>query len=444
MPLRYTVPLVMTLWVHKLFSIKIPAFRGTHKPGLTISLAIVLSAGAAAVHAAETLGEALVSGSFGLDVRARHEMVDQDSFERRAVANTVRTRITYESGSWHGASALIEAENIAALGDDRFNDGINRRSDFPIVRDAPNTELNQYWLRLALPGTGALKLGRQTIDLGARTFVASARFRQNQQTYDAATITVRPLPDVTAFYGFTWMIDRTAGEDAVGGDWNTATHMAHLAYDGLAPIKLVGYAMAMDFDERPRLSSITAGARLDARVSLSGTLDLIAGGELAWQTNHADNLDDFDEFLTIAEAGLGIAGLAAIVGYRRQSGNGAAALQTTLGVKHYNRGWADKFSVTPLRGLVDTYADVTIELPDLVMFDFADAARSWLDRTRIRAAYHRFSADGLGSGYGEEFDIGIRQRVGGPVEFLLEYADYRAKGLGADTRKMWVTLQFKL
>lgn len=433
----------MTLWVIKLFSIKFPSFRGTHIFGLSISLATVSLSGAA-VYAAETLGEALVSGNFGLDVRVRHEMVDQDSFERRAVANTARTRITYETGYWHGASALIEAENIVALGDDRFNDGINGRGDFPIVRDAPTTELNQYWLRLALPGNGALKLGRQTIELGARAFVASARFRQNQQTYDAATVTVRPLADVTAFYGFTWMVDRTAGEDAVGGDWNTATHMAHLAYDGLAPIKLAGYAMAMDFNERPRLSSITAGARLDARVSLSATLDLIAGGEFAWQTDHANNPDDFDEFLTIAEAGLGIAGLAALVGYRRQSGNGNAALQTTLGVKHYNRGWADNFSDTPVRGLVDTYADVTIEPAALVMFDFADPARSWLDRTRIRAAYHRFSAHGLGTGYGEEFDIGIRQRVGGPVEFLLEYADYRAKGLGADTRKMWVTLQFKL
>jgi hypothetical protein len=66
-------------------------------------------------------------------------MVDQDAFERRAAANTVRTRITYETGSWHGASALIEAENIVSLGDDRFNDGINRRTDFPIVRDAPTT-----------------------------------------------------------------------------------------------------------------------------------------------------------------------------------------------------------------------------------------------------------------------------------------------------------------
>ena len=248
---------------------------------------------------------------------------------------------------------------------------------------------------------------------------------------------MRPAPNVTAFYGFTWMVDRTAGEDAVGGDWNTATHMAHLAYDGLAPIKVAGYAMAMDFDERPRLSARTVGARLDPQFPLSDTLELIAGGELAWQTDHADNPDAFDEFLTIAEAGLGIAGLAAIVGYRRNSGNGTAALQTTLGVKHDNRGWADKFSVTPLRGLVDTYASVTIEPADLVMLDFGDQARHWLDRTRIRAAYHRFAADGLGSGYGEEFDIGIRQRLYGPVEILLEYADYRARGLGTDTRKLW-------
>jgi len=42
-------------------------------------------------------------------------------------------------------------------------------------------------------------------------------------------------------------------------------------------------------------------------------------------------------------------------------------------VKHDNRGWADKFSVTPLRGLVDTYASVTIEPADLLC---------WISATR--------------------------------------------------------------
>jgi hypothetical protein len=69
MPLRYTVPLVMTLWVNKLFSIRISSFRGTRFSGFSISLAAVILSGAA-VHAADGLGEALVSGDIGLDVRA--------------------------------------------------------------------------------------------------------------------------------------------------------------------------------------------------------------------------------------------------------------------------------------------------------------------------------------------------------------------------------------
>lgn len=444
MALQYIGRLAHDPWTNTLITKNLYASRCWIKRSLSCGVVLTICGIAGTTEAADELGDALLSGTFKLDVRARHEMADQDGLSRRASANTVRTRISYEVGKWRGFSALVEAENIFVPGDDRFNDTINGRSDFPVVRDAPTTELNQYWLGYAIPGGGVVKLGRQSIDLGARTFVTSARFRQNQQTYDAATIIARPLPDLTLLFGYTWTIDRTVGEDAVDGDWNTATHMAHVAYDGLPPVEIAGYALAMDLDERPALSALTLGARFDGTFPHTDSTSLITRGELAWQTDYADNPTDFSEVLILAEAGAGIAGLEGVLGYRRQSGNGRAALQTTIGMKHSNRGWADKFSTTPPHGLVNTYVALTIEPGFLAILDLGPQTRQWLDRTQIRAGYNRFSSDGGGTRYGTEFDIGFRQRLYDRLEFLLEYADYRAKSYATDTRKMWVTLQFKL
>jgi hypothetical protein len=420
------------------------ASRRTSIRGLAVVLALINPYPTATANAEDTLGDALISGTFDLDIRARHEMVDNDRFARRARSNTIRTRLAFETGKWRGYSAKVEAENILAPGDDLFNDGINGRTDFPVVRDASTTELNQLWLAAPLPADGELKLGRQTIDLGARTFTASARFRQNQQTYDAATVTLRPLSHLEFFYGYVWTVDRTAGERAVAGDWNTSSHLTHLTYDGLPPLKLAAYALATDFDEVPLLSARTAGVRGEGKFPVGNTVSLIAHGEFAWQTDHANNPIEFSERLVIAEGGLGIAGVTGMAGYRLQTGSGQYALQTTLGKKHYNRGWADKFSATPLRGLVDAYVTVSIEPGKLDSLDLGEDARHWLAKTRLRAEYHDFAAHADTTDYGTEYDIGLRQRLYGPVDFLIEYADYQAKGFARDTRKLWVTLQFNL
>jgi hypothetical protein len=68
-----------------------------------------------------TLAEAISGGKVGLDLRYRYEHVDADNFERNANASTLRTRLNYTTGSFNGFTALIELDDITALGSRRYN-----------------------------------------------------------------------------------------------------------------------------------------------------------------------------------------------------------------------------------------------------------------------------------------------------------------------------------
>ena len=139
-------------------------------------------------------------GDLAYDLRTRFETVDQASKPRRARAHTVRFRLGYEIGPWHGFSARVEGELIRALGGKHYDDGIARRPDLPQIRDAQTLEFNQYWLAYAPRADTELTLGRQAIDHGAPTFVGTAKFRQNQNAFDAATVVDSSLPDTRLEY----------------------------------------------------------------------------------------------------------------------------------------------------------------------------------------------------------------------------------------------------
>lgn len=86
------------------------------KPSL-LSLAI---AGITLSHAAlaeESLSNLISQGKPILDARYRFENVDQNNALRDANAQTLRTRVGFQSGKWYGLSALIEADNVSGLGD---------------------------------------------------------------------------------------------------------------------------------------------------------------------------------------------------------------------------------------------------------------------------------------------------------------------------------------
>lgn len=94
-----------------------------------------------------------------LDLRYRHESVDQRGFAKDANANTLRVRAGYATPARHGWSALAEADGVIALGAGRYNDTRNGQRRYPVIADRPGAEINQAWLRYASGGNSAT-LGR--------------------------------------------------------------------------------------------------------------------------------------------------------------------------------------------------------------------------------------------------------------------------------------------
>lgn len=57
--------------------------------------------------------------------------------------------------------------------------------------------------------------------------------------------------------------------------------------------------------------------------------------------------------------------------------------------------------------------------------------------TAAIATYHRFDSDYGSVRYGDEWDVSAGFKLG-KLALLAKYADYRAKGFGTDTRKVWL------
>ncbi len=379
------------------------------------------------------------AGEPDLDVRYRLEVVDQASKPRRARAHTIRARLGYEVGPRHGFSARLEGEVILAPGSERYDTAIKRRSDLPRINDAETREVNQAWVAYAPQPETVIKAGRQTLFLGAETFVASARFRQNQRTFDAVTLSDHTLlPDTHLQYGYMWLVDDTSGEDATHGDWNTNSHFVQIDYGGFAPVEFGAYALLLDIDHLPADSSKTLGVLADRRWDM-GDSTLLARGEFAWQDDWGDNPNNLSEHLLITEAGVGHGGLWPLFGLRQQTGNGRVALQIPIGKKHGNRGWADVFSTTPAAGLLDVYGEAKFKLKQADWLGL-DLAGTPLESLELVAAHHRFFDDRGSINYGHETDLRLHLKPLDGVTVTLDSADYRASQFGVDMRKFWFSV----
>ncbi len=157
--------------------------------------------------------DAVTGGKAHLEFRYRLEAVDQDPFADDALASTLRSRLNYVTGDWHGFSAFMEADNVTVLGDDdTYNSTTNGVTDRPVVADPEYTEVNQAYLQYKFGSFTGL-LGRQRIMLDNQRFVGNVGWRQNEQTYDAVTLKSSALSKTQLHYSYISNINRITGPD---------------------------------------------------------------------------------------------------------------------------------------------------------------------------------------------------------------------------------------
>ncbi|MSP43123.1 MAG: hypothetical protein EXR08_07130 [Alphaproteobacteria bacterium] len=375
------------------------------------------------------LYQALTGGGGWLDLRYRTELVDQDNLPRHSAANTLRSRAGYATGSMHGFSALAEVEYIFHIGPERFNNGNAKGSRYPLIADPDTAELNQAALRYEGPLQTTLILGRQRVVHDNERFVGDAGFRQNMQTFDAVSLISRSVPKTELRYEYINRANRIFGRESSFGDWKMDGHAFSAAWQGWRAGKLTGYGYLFDIDPRPDLSSKTFGARWDARRIDAGGLKLKYAAEAAWQSDYGNHRGAYDAGYYLLQPSIASGPVTLTAGYEVLGSDGGQGFSTPLATLHKFQGFTDVFNTTPPSGVRDLMLDINYQRTDIAPFDVL----------RIWAGAHDFSAQNGGDSYGQEYYAAAAIMFRG-VYTEIKGAAYEADGLGADTRKLWLTL----
>jgi hypothetical protein len=56
----------------------------------------------------------------------------------------------YESAPWHGASVVLEFEDVSVVGNEQYDSTVNGATDYPVVADPEGSEVNQAHLKFGV------------------------------------------------------------------------------------------------------------------------------------------------------------------------------------------------------------------------------------------------------------------------------------------------------
>lgn len=398
-------------------------------------LPIFLFAASPAV-ADQDVSDFLKEGTFSGEMRYRYEHVDQDGFNKNANAGTLRTNLGFQTGMYKNFQAGIEGQMVKRLGMDSFNDTVNGKGAYPTVADPNTIELNQAWLSWSgIPNT-EIKVGRQAVNLDNQRFVSSVDWRQNDQTLDAGFVTVKPMSDTTVQYGYIFNVNRINGNDHPQGDLESKSHIFRVEKRWSELFNTTAYGYLFDFANSPGNSSKTYGIRVTGKKPLDAGWTLAYEAEVARQSNFGNNPSRYDEtYYHIAPSVTGH-GFTIQAGYEVLGGNGVQSFQTPLASLHKFNGWADKFLITPARGLRDAYVSASYRYTN---------EKSAMNNTALAFSYHDFAGDTSGN-FGREYDVSLAKTFilpqGQPLkkmDVMIKFADYKGEELPyRDTQKIWL------
>ena len=289
-----------------------------------------------------------------------------------------------------------------------------------LARASDIAEINQAYLKFeGIPNTIVIG-GRQRIKLDNDRFIGNVGFRQNEQTYDTATIINESIAHLELRYDYMDSVQRIFGEQAAAGDFNTASHLIHIAHKRFPIANITGYVYLLGIDDLgSTLSSETFGARSIGKRDLGGLL-FSYQAEFAQQQDYEDNPANFDLDYYHVQPKISFAGpmngsLAIWIGYEVLEGDGSNGFQTPLATLHAFNGWADKFLTTPPTGIEDLYSGASYKIPKILNFDFV----------RLMAVYHEFDAATGSLDHGDELDLLAAAKFMGKYTLTLKFCRLR-------------------
>jgi hypothetical protein len=381
--------------------------------------------------------QALIGGKPAVALRYRYEYLDREDLARHARASTLRAALGYETQAFHGFSVFGQFEGVTSVGptdyklptnDASFRQNQGDNADRPIVPEAIGNEINQAYVKYANAWL-AVKLGRQEIALNNARFISVIPWRQSNQTFDAASVEVTPLPGVGLSYIYIDQVNRPIGAGVLDGQLDMNTHVGNLTYKRPGQLNLAVFDLRLVYRNLPALvnaqgapvtnpttgqpqrvadgSTNTVGARLEGPYQLEARWAVLYALDFARQTDIAANPLHVAANYYNAELGIAFRGFGLRAQYSVRQGTDAPttgeAFQTPLA--HTWDGWTENFARTPKSGLRLVAAHLSGPVPavaglsaTLAYFDyFAD--RSLPDAT-ISSGDH----------YGREVDGGLEYR----------------------------------
>ncbi len=295
-----------------------------------------------------------------IDIRARYEFGDTDGLEA-SHAFTVRERVGFKTKSFYGFSALVEGEFSQSIIDDYTSGDPGAdpvRPGNTVISDPETNELNQAYLQYTGYDT-TVKVGRQRIIYDNSAFIGNVGWRQNEQTFDAISLTSTFFEGLTFNYAYINQVNRIFGSEAlvqtnqfVMGE----IHLLNLSYTGIEGVTLGAYGYFMDFDAPDGWDNDTFGITAKGKIC-----DVVLYGEFAYQ-KEAGPANDEEALYAHVTATKTFGKQSLTLGVEHLD----AGFQTPLATVHAFNGFADVFIGQringTLAGLTDVYLSHTLPI----------------------------------------------------------------------------------
>lgn len=377
-------------------------------------------------------------GSMKFDLNYRYENVNQDNVPgvpavkqpETANANTARLRLGYLTPTLVGLQAYAEYEGNWAM-QEEYNSLRNLNTQYSVVADPGESELNQAWLSYnGIPDTLA-KVGRQRIKFDDDRFIGNVGWRQMEMTYDSILLTYKSsfLKGLTVNAGY---IDSVRTILSTKEEMNSP--ILNVNYKVGDWGNLIGYGYWLDYGDKEYFarSSQTYGLRFDGKSpKFYDTFSAVYTAEWSSQDDYEQNPNDYHVDRYNLMGGLSAYNLTVsgameqLDGLGKGVGKTTKAFQTPLGTNHAFQGWADLFLVTPADGIRDIFATASYKILD--------------DSLIFTGVYHDFSDDSGNVQYGKEWDFSILKKFGKHYSLLAKYANFNTDNIAyTDTQRVWL------
>ena len=395
---------------------------------IALYISIALTGSCSSLAFADSITEALVKGKTSANLNLRYENVSQDNVRKDADAFTLRTRLTYTTGTVDGFSSLVEFEDSrTVLGVDDYNNTLGKNPTYSVIADPETTEFDQFLLQYKQKSL-VVKVGRQLITMDNHRFVGHVGWRQDRQTFDGLTFDYQTIENLSLKYGYIAKRNRIFAE---AKDIDSKDHLLNAAYKTSVGT-ITGYSYLLEVDNGIANGLDTYGIRFNGSTSL-GKQKVSYNIEYATQDSDSATTSYSADYIS-AELSSAFSGIGVKVGYELLgSDDGMYGFSTPLATLHKFNGWSDQFLNTPKEGLADLYASVGGKV----------AGGKWA------IIYHKFDTDeasAIVEDLGSEINAVYTKNFTKHYSAGIKLASYSAGDFASgkvDTDKVWLWLNAK-